>query len=337
MTENFNSEIFIAPCFQLWNRGDGIGEISIYNKIVAYIHGENEYMPNYYWDEETSNYQEKDDVSFEPVSCFPGHFQTSDESLIHLNSLFIESLEHLQSLLENIPNLPEKPKGSVFDLFSQSEKFLTSLNFDFNVISSGHNIEQSILNNFNQFSQYFFNFIKNYPEINVSFLKHCYLNENVYFNYIVNEKYFLHLVFSKDDKIILGEINKRSKMNNVISLSCSEDNFLLICNTLIDKLNISSEQAELKIKISIDNKKNNNYIQKHCEEIIQNFLEEFKFDLMKESSFILQREFNKNNLIDCSIKLKRSFLNNISDHSSLFNLNVIHFIELLLNQYYKKY
>ena len=33
-------------------------------------------------------------------------------------------------------------------------------------------------------------------------------------------KNFLHLVFSKDDKIILGEINKRSKMNNVISLSC---------------------------------------------------------------------------------------------------------------------
>lgn len=46
---DFESEIFISPCFQLWNRGDGIGEISIYNKIIAYIHGENEYQPNYYW------------------------------------------------------------------------------------------------------------------------------------------------------------------------------------------------------------------------------------------------------------------------------------------------
>jgi len=85
---DFESEIFISPCFQLWNRGDGIGEISIYNKIIAYIHGENEYQPNYYWDEELGNYIDKDDIEFQPVSCFPGHFQTSDQRLVHLNSFY---------------------------------------------------------------------------------------------------------------------------------------------------------------------------------------------------------------------------------------------------------
>lgn len=334
---DFDSEKFISPCFQLWNRGDGIGEISIYNKIIAYIHGENQYEPNYYWDEELGNYNTKNDEEFEPVSCFPGYLQTSDQKIIHLNSMYIESLEHLQSLLENTPNLPEKPKGSIFDVFSQSEKFLTSLNFDFDIISNGHSIDDIILDNFNQFSQYFFNFISEYPEIQISFVKHCYLNENVYFQYIINDKYFLHLVFSNDGKIILGDINKRSKMTNIISLTASDSNYLLICNTLIDKLKINTQIAYLNVQITIDNKKNSTYILKHCEEIIQNFLDEFKFSLMKESSFIIQRDFNQNSSEEILIKFDRKFLNNIQKEALLFNLNIIHFIELLLHQYYKKY
>lgn len=336
MNESFTSEIFISPCFNLWNRGDGIGEISIYNHIIAYIHGENEYIPNYYWDEELGNYNTKEDQEFEPVSCFPGYLQTSDERLIHLNSLFIESQEHLISLLDSIKNLPEKPKGSIFDVFSQSEKFLMSLNFDFDVLSKGHDIDSLILNNFNAFSQYLFDFTSNYPEISVSFIKHSYLNGNIYFHYLINDKYNLHLVFNADNKIVLGEINKRSKMQNVISLSCSSDNFLLICNTIIDKLKINSQIAQLTIRTTIDNKRTLSYNKSNFKEIITNFLDEFKFYLSQQSFFVLHREFEKNNLIDFSFEIERELIKEIKTEADLFNIKTIDFIELIINTYFDK-
>lgn len=337
---NFEEEIILSPYFQFWDRGDGIGEISSFNSIIGYIHGEHQISPEDYFHYDTVlEHYVSDEVEFSPVSCFPGKIQSQNDYLKSFNNLNIDGVEHLSYLVNSITteSLPAKPKGSIIDIFSQQEKFLISRDFNFEIIKNGIDLSSVILNNFNLFSHYLKNYFLDYPEVSIEFLNHSYLNGNVYFLYQLNHKYFLHLVFNSDNKIILGAINKSQKMTEIVVLECSETNYLFICQDIIEKLHISSEQAVINISLTsasierIPRGKN-----KFLNELITHQMEGFLFKISNSSIFILQRNLNKYSFEEQSICIDRVFLKEITNKFSIFNLPLPDLISLLINDYFHK-
>ena len=337
---NFEDEISLSPFLKLWDRGDGIGEISCFNHIIGYIHGQQPIYPEdyFHYDETTDSYVE-DDVDFSPVSCFPGQLTSHHKMLISLNNIEIDCIDHLSSLIQSISTefLPAKPKGSVLDVFSNQEKFLISRNFDFDIIKNGVDLPPSILDNFNHFSYYLKNYFVNYPDVSIVFGQHCYLNGNVYFLYHINEKYCLHLVFNQDNQVILGIINKSHKMNIHSILDCSDNTYLSICEYIINKLKISSEKAIIHISLSKESVNNlplrkNHFIQT----LIDQQIEEFIFKLTNSSIFIIQRNITSISYEKHLITIDRATLITIQDQIRIFDIDISTFFSLFINAYYNK-
>lgn len=337
---NFEEEVILSPDFQFWDRGDGIGEISNFNSIIGYINGGQQIIPEdyFHYDPILEQYV-ADDKTLSPISCFPGTLNSQHESLKSFNSFSIDCIEHLFYLVNSIPSelLPLKPKGSVIDIFSQKEKFLISEDFNFDIIKNGIEISSLIVNNFNSFSSYFKNYFFDYPEISIEFLQHSYLNGNIYFLYQINQKYFLHLVFNSNNKIIMGEINKSRKMNEIIILDCIEKNYLFICQDILEKLKISSDEALITICLTQESIKNiPRGKSKFLNELIDNNLEGFIFKISHSSIFILQRNIKNQSTEEYLISIDRIKLKIIRDHIAIFNLTLTDFISLLINDYFNQ-
>lgn len=336
---NFDEEISLNPYFKLWDRGDGIGEIYLFNSIVAYIHGTQQIYPEdyYHYDEDLETYVAHD-VEFEPVSCFPGVLQSSSNIFEYFKNQEIDSIEILVSLLSSISTdlLPPKPKGSIFDVFSQQEKFLLTKSFDFEVIKNGVVLNEDIANHFKDFSIYLKDKLSQYPEIKVSFIHHSPLNGNVYFLYQINQ-YYLHLVFNDDDKIIFGSINKSSQMKGIVMLECNEKNYEFIFQQILEKLKISPEIAQLTLSITeqslsqIPRGKS-----KFINELIENQLSRFTYKLSHTSSFVLERQLQQFKKVAVTFVIDRKKLVQIVKEISIFDLDTISFISLLINDYFNK-
>lgn len=335
---NFEQEIYLNPFLKFWDRGDGVAEISLFNSIIAFIHGEQQIFPEdyYHYDENLETYVSHEDVDFSPVSCFPGRLTSDNEIFKMFNHINVECLDHLYSLVNSLPSnlFPDKPKGSVFDIFSQQDKFLISKEVNFEIIKNGLDINSNIIDNFNSFSHYLHKYFLNYPDISIDFINHSFLNGNVYFLYQLNSKNFLHLVFTSDDKIILGSITKSSKMKDIVILNSSEKNYLFICQTIIEKLNISVENATFKIHIISDfiqhlPREKNIFIN----DLLKNHLNNFIFTLSNSSPFILERNISRYNTTEHIFSINREVLNNVLQKISIFGLPVDKFIYLLFNDY----
>ena len=337
-----DNEIFIPPSFKFWNRGDGFGEITLFQRIIATIHGDIQFSPEdyYTYDEELGAYIETtDEIEFEPVSCFPGTFQSENDILKSFNGQYIENIEHLISLVESFPIdlLPKKPKGSIFDVFSQSDKFLISRNFDFDVLLHGKDLNQNVIENFSNFSNFLLQFTKKYKEINIEFLSHSNLNDNVYFLYQINEKFYLHLVFTKENKFILGEINKSTKMNLLNELNCNEYNYQSVCDIILEKLNIVQDEVSFEISYNqlldniIPHKKTSFF-----NELFENHLEQYIEEIKNSSFFILNRNLKSNQKTQFTCKIKRESFNLICNYSNLFNVTNTDFIDVFISFYFYK-
>jgi hypothetical protein len=336
MNNNFEDEIILSPFFKLWDRGDGIGEIYLFNCIVGYIHGEQQLEDGNYYD---ANLDETiiDTPQYDYVSCFPGYLSSSHELLKPFFNSYIDCLEHLVSLVQAIPSdfLPDKPKGSVIDVFSGQEKFLISKNFDFDIVINGATISDSILSNFSDFSSYLKKFLNSYPDIQIKFNHHCFLNGNVYFSYELQNKYFLHFVFNENNQILIGEINQSSKMKSIVMLDCSEKNYHFICLTILDKLKISSEKAKFNIKISkeflslVPFRKN-----AFIENILQTYIQPFYSTLQNQGAFILNREFQKQDSFDLTVSLNRQQIIILNQNIQAYNLNISDFLSLFIHDFF---
>lgn len=338
MNNNFNDEISLSPFFQLWDRGDGIGEIYLFNAIIGYIHGEQQLDDGYYYDEELGDYVLSEDHEYQLVSCFPGHLSSSHELLKPFSNSPIDCLDHLISLVQSVPDslLPPKPKGSVIDVFSGHEKFLISRNFDFEIVVHGATIADSIIQHFSDFSHYLQKFLENYPEVHIEFLNHSYLNGNVYFLYELQNKYLLHLVFNQNNQMIFGAINQSAQMKSIVILECSEKNYEFICQSILEKLNISSEQAKFNIQINTEYitrlpKRKNVFLS----DVIQSHFDSFVSLLNNQGSFILERDLKMINSKNLQFTISRQELLFLKTKIKSFGLDLIPCMSLFINHLLK--
>lgn len=337
MNNEFEEDLFLSPFFKLWNRGDGIGEIYLFNSIVAYIHGEQQLEESYYYDQESDSYIPNENYEYQPVSCFPGYLSSSHDLLKHFSNTHLDCLEHLISLIQSLPEelFPPKPKGSILDVFSGQEKFLLPKNFDFEIIAHGANISEQIISHFNSFSHYLKKFLENYPEIKIKFLNHSYLNGNVYFLYELQDKYLLHLVFNQEQQIILGEINRSSRMKPIVILNCSEKNYQFICDSILQKLHISFETAHFDLNVSdlyfslLPNKKNI-----FLSDILKTHSDSFISILNNQGSFILERDFQKQPFKNLQFSFNRHELIALISKIKTFDLTFDKFLSLFIHYYF---
>lgn len=339
--ENFNEEVVLNSYFQLWDRGDGVGEISLFNSIVGYIHSPKQIYPEdyYHYDESLETYV-SDESEFVPVSCFPGILSSSNEILKYFNNNEIDSIEHLISLVSSVSTdlLPNKPKGSIIDIFSNQEKFLISRDFDFDTIKNGLELSPAIIQNFNDLSSLLKNKFTHYPEVSVSFLNHSYIHSsgNVYFIYEINQ-YYLHLVFTKDNHVILGSINKSAKMQDIVILDCNEKNYNFVFETIVDKLKLLPHEARISLNLiseavsSLPRGKN-----KFIIELLHEQINPFLSKISNSSAFILERNLQALPKKEQDFIINRDFLIQLKEHSSIFDLSIEDFISILINDYFHK-
>lgn len=338
MNNNFDDEISLSPFFKLWNRGDGIGEIYLFNSIIGYIHGEQQLEDGYHYDEDLGDYVVDEEHEYQLVSCFPGHLSSSHELLKPFSNSPIDCLDHLISLVQSVPEnlLPPKPKGSVIDVFSGHEKFLISRDFDFEIVVHGAVISDSILQHFSDFSHYLKDFLENYPEVHIEFLNHSYLNGNIYFIYELQNKYLLHLVFNQNNQVIFGAINQSAQMKSIVMLDCSYKNYEFICLSILEKLNISSEQAKINIQINTEYlnllpKRKNVFFS----DVIQSHFDSFISLLNNQGSFILERDLKMTSSKNLQFSISRQELLFLKTKIKPFGLDLISCMSLFINHLLK--
>lgn len=335
ITYDFENEVSLTPYISLWDRGDGYGEISLFNSIVAYVEGQNLSNPEdyYHYDEELGQYVE-DYFEYIPTSCFPGNFTTSNEIFKSLEKMQVQSQEHLTALLYSIsPSLlPPKPKGSISDIFSQKEKFLVTKDFNTDIVINGKDLDINIVQNFNYFSNSFYHFFLDYPEVSIKFINHCYLNGNVNFLYGINETYFLNIVLSQDNKIIFSPVSKKVQMKNVRYLSFNDENISLVFTNILEKLKVSKDFAKIELELNknidsfIENDKN-----QFITEIINLNFNDFIYQLSKSSFFVLQRNLKNKDFHTVSVLLERNLIQKASKEIQPFKISTVDFLSLLIN------
>lgn len=334
----FDKEMTLSYAFKLWDRGDGIGEISLFNTIIGYIHGKNQPSDGYYYDEELEQYVEDETVEYTPVSCFPGYLSSGHTLLKPFASTEIDCVEHLISLVQSLPDelLPPKPKGSVIDIFSGQEKFLISRGFDIDVIREGKTLHQNIIDNFNSFSSYLKHFLENFPEISIEFLNHSYVNGNVYVQYLLKQNYFLNIVFTEDNQLLVGKINKSGKFNIFTTLDSDNNCYQTICDSIVTTLDLSLQSAKIKLNISalllqyVPRQKNSFF-----NEILSFQSEAFLVALTNRGQFLLQRDLNILDSTDIEIVVDREQLLIFKEKIKQFELDILYTLSLFMNYFLK--
>lgn len=334
---DFTNTVALSDFFNLWDRGDGIGEICLFNTLIGSVTGDNTLPDNYIYDEELEKFVEIE-VDFNLVSCFPGTLNSGHEVLKPFNNTYIDCIEHLASLLQSIgPDLlPNKPKGSVIDIFSGNEKFLVSKHFDIEIIRHGAQFSDKIIENFTHFSHYFKNYFANYPEVIIGFLSHSYLNGNMYVCYEIAEKYFLHLVFNENNEMILGKINQTSQMKILSTLACEDSSYQTVCETILSSLNIDLYNAKFVIPVSqaylscIPKQKN-----KFLTEILNYHTTPFLLDLSNRGNFLVERDLNLQQTTNVDFTISRLDLLSFKEKIMAYDLDTIDTLSLLINYYLK--
>lgn len=336
----FEEEITLSPSFKLWDRGDGIGEISLHNTIIGYIHGDNQLSDGYYYDEDLEQYVEDTEVEFIAVSCFPGHLSSGHTLFQPFSNTYIDCIEHLISLIQSLPSdlLPEKPKGSVIDIFSGQEKFLISRDFDVDLVRYGKELDKNIVENFNSFSCYMKNYLQQFPEVHILFLNHCYVNGNVYVQYQLNNNYFLSVLFNKHNEILLGKINKSGKFNNISTYNCEDNSYKTICDSIFLALNLSYDTSKIHIHLAeclsykIPKQKNIFF-----NDIIAHHSEEFLLHLYNRGRFLLERDLNiqKTNIIE--VHISRAQILILQEKLSTYDISISDGLSLFMNYFLSKH
>ena len=144
-------------------------------------------------------------------------------------------------------------------------------------------------------------------------------------------------VFNDDNKIIFGSINKSSQMKGIVMLECNEKNYEFIFKQILEKLKISPETAQLTLSLTeqslsqIPRGKS-----KFINELIENQLSRFTYKLSHTSSFVLERQLQHLKKVAVTFIIDRKKLVQILNEISIFDLDTISFISLLINDYFNK-